>query len=119
MGRKARAGSIPASGTNKSKAYANHPFFSIVQLPLAFRVLSAFLIQRLFSFVPRCHGLCGSQDSHVRIHSKSFVLCQFHPSIPGQRSAHAAGSVRTCLLGAFTTLAVSLPGIFTSIVKRD
>jgi hypothetical protein len=31
----------------------------------------------------------------------------------------ADGSGRICLLSAVTTLAVSFPGTFTSIVKRD
>jgi hypothetical protein len=41
----------------------------------------------VFSLVPRCHGLCGSQkvDVHLRGNREALVFGHLQPSIPRQR----------------------------------
>ena len=41
----------------------------------------------VFSLVPRCHGLCGSQkvDGQAGVDAELSVLCHFGALVPGQR----------------------------------
>ena len=63
----------------------------------------------VFSFVPRCHGLCGSQKYTFTFVATVKRLCEAN-SVPRSHVRDAInpfGSVRTALANARTTLAVS------------
>ena len=58
-------------------------------------------------------------DRHFGYDRESLVRREFHATIPRQCRRSDAGSFVICLLSAETTLVVSLPGIFTSMTKRE
>src|SRR6266404_3050359 len=75
----------------------------------------------VFSFVPRCQGLCGSQKytctSVATVKSLCFAISSPRSQVNERRKV--AGSLRTCLLNAATTSAVSLLGTLISMRKRE
>ena len=75
----------------------------------------------VFSFEPRCQGLCGSQKyTFTSVATvKSLCLAISSPRSQVNDRRRVAGSFRTCLLNAPTTSAVSLLGILISMTKRD
>jgi len=52
-------------------------------------------------------------------HGEAFVLGHLQPAVHVSERRNVAGSPRTCWLRAATTVAVSLPGTFTSMQKRE
>src|ERR1039457_5258080 len=75
----------------------------------------------VFSLVPRCHGLCGSQKYTFTFVSTVKLLCLAIscPRSQVNERRRVAGSLSTCLLSAATTVSVSLLGTLTSMVKRE
>jgi hypothetical protein len=75
----------------------------------------------VFSFEPRCQGLCGSQKYTFTSVATVKLLCLAISSPRSQvkERRRAAGSLRTCRVSAATTTAVSLPETFTGAVKRE
>src|SRR6476469_5381472 len=45
----------------------------------------------VFSLVPRCHGLCGSQKKNSGIDLEASVLRHLGPLVPGERPAQLFG----------------------------
>ena len=75
----------------------------------------------MFSFMPRCQGLCGSQKYTFTFVATVKLLCLAisNPRSQVNERRKDAGSFRTCRLSAATTAAVSLLGTLTSAVKRE
>jgi hypothetical protein len=58
-------------------------------------------------------------DFYVGGYGKVLLIRHLQSAIPGQRRRRVAGSLRTCLLNAATTTAVSLLGTLISMRKRE
>jgi len=75
----------------------------------------------VFSFVPRCLGLCGSQKytctSVATVKSLCFAISSPRSHVSERR--RVAGSLRTCRLKAATTTFVSLLDTLISMAKRE
>jgi hypothetical protein len=56
---------------------------------------------------------------YIGSHGEAFVLAISSPRSQVSERRNVAGSWRTCWLSAATTVAVSLPGTFTSMQKRE
>src|SRR5271163_4599405 len=75
----------------------------------------------VFSFVPRCQGLCGSQKYTFTLVATVKVLCLAisSPRFHVNDRRRDVGSLRICRLNAATTAAVSLLRTLTKAVKRE
>jgi hypothetical protein len=75
----------------------------------------------VFSFVPRCQGLCGSQkiDLHIGSYRKVLVSGHLQSAIPRQRAPQGGGELTNVPTHAVTTTAVSLLGTLISVAKRE
>src|SRR6266436_968927 len=75
----------------------------------------------VFSFVPRCQGLCGAQKETCTSVATVNALCLAisNPRYHVNERRRVAGSLRTRLLNAATTTAVSLLGTLISMRNRE
>jgi hypothetical protein len=75
----------------------------------------------VFSLLPRCQGLCGSQKYTFTFVATVKLLCWAISSPRSQVNERRseAGSFRTCRLSAATTAAVSLLGTLINATKRE